>query len=116
MGSGSLQPIYRSKPILQMGRSGLEMERGWPHTGKPHLSEGLHLFPWDRKEILAVTGQLGLHPSSQQIWVCGFFASKHRGYTWSPTVCRDLTYICLSFLDREESDTIVILILKITRG
>lgn len=63
-----------------------------------------------------MTGQLGLHPSSQQIWVCGFFASKHRGYTWSPTVCRDLTYICLSFLDREESDTIVILILKITRG
>lgn len=54
--------------------------------------------------------------TSQQIWMCGFFASKHKGYTWSPTVCRDLTYICLSFPEPEESGTTVIPILKMTRG
>lgn len=66
--------------------------------------------------MLGVTGQLSLNPSSQQIWVCGFFASKHKGHTWSPTVCRGLTYFCLSFPEPEESSTIVILILKMMRG
>lgn len=54
--------------------------------------------------------------TSQQIWVCKFFASKPKGHTWSPTVCRDLTYICLSFPEPEESGTLVILILKMARG
>lgn len=48
LGSGSLQPIYRSKPISQMGRSGLEMERGWPQPG--HRQTTL-----EQKPILAST-------------------------------------------------------------
>lgn len=31
-------------------------------------------------------------------------------------MCRDLTYICLSSPELEESDTMVILILKVMRG